>query len=158
MVPKIGHALRRTRLRIVGVRHRLQRVGGHVVQVQMPLSERNGELLILELVLVGRRLRQGHVVRVGENERKHGHALHGDECDEENAVACQARVANAAVEARRGAQREEYKQDGKHRARAQRVEVERNLLIERDARHLNCADVRKVRHVHLDGMALASGV
>ena len=70
----------------------------------------------------------------------------------------QARVANAAVEARRGAQREEHKQDGKHRARAQRVEVERNLLIERDARHLNCADVREVRHVHLDGMALASGI
>ena len=98
MVPKIGHALRRTRLRIVGVRHRLQRVGGHIVQVQMPLSERDGELLILELVLVGRRLRQGHVVRVGEHERKHDHALYDDEHDKQNTVARQARVANTAVE------------------------------------------------------------
>ena len=158
MVPKIRHALRRTRLRIVGVRHRLQRVGGHVVQVQMPLSERNGELLILELVLVGRRLRQGHVVRVGENERKHDHTLHGDERDDKDSMARQARVANAAVEARRRAQREEHEQNGEHRARAQRVEIERNLLIERYTRNLNCADVREVRHVHLDGMALASGV
>ena len=158
MVPKIGHALRRTRLRIVGVRHRLQRVGGHVVQVQMPLSERDGELLILELVLVGRRLRQGHVVRVGENERKHDHALYDDEHDDKDSVARQARVANAAVEARRGAQREEHEQNGEHRARAQRVEIERNLLIERYTRNLNCADILQVRHVHLDGMALASGI
>ena len=124
----------------------------------MPLSERDGELLILELVLVGRRLRQGHVVRVGEHERKHDHALHDDERDDKDSVARQARVANAAVEARRGAQREEHEQDGEHRARAQRVEIERNLLIERYTRNLNCADVREVRHVHLDGMALASGI
>ena len=124
----------------------------------MPLSERNGELLILELVLVGRRLRQGHVVRVGEHERKHDHALHGDERDDKDSVARQARVANAAVEARRGAQREEHEQNGEHRARAQGVEIERNLLIERYTRNLNCADVREVRHVHLDGMALASGI
>ena len=97
-------------------------------------------------------------MRVGEHERKHDHALHGDKRDEQNAVTRQARVANAAVEARRGAQSEEHEQNGEHRARAQRVKIERNLLIERDARHLNCADVREVRHVHLDGMALASGI
>ena len=124
----------------------------------MPLGERNSKLLVLELVFGRRRLREGDVVRVGEHERENDRALDADERDEQKAMARQARLAHAAVEARRGTQGEQHEQDGQHRSRSHGVEVERNLLIERDARHLNCADVREVRHVHLDGMALAGGV